>query len=154
MTWEAAVKRTGIALLILMPSVGAEAGAAPSLQIAQAGANETTPGGVEHQPTMEPDAAAPMAIPPPPPAMPEVVAPPAPPVAAEPVSPPAAAVPSETNAGSQKKMDETKPEKPSNKKSKKLHAKVPLTTAPKDGDSSGGDERQPGGVEHAPSTDH
>jgi hypothetical protein len=113
MTLGASVRWMGIALLMLIPATYTPAGAEPSLQIAQAGANETTPGGVEHQPTMEPDAAAPMAIPPPP-AMPEAVAPPAPPVATEPVAPPAVAVPSETNAGSQEKKDETKPENPPN----------------------------------------
>ena len=110
MTLEAAVKRIGVALLIAMPAASAQAGAALFLQIAQAGANETTPGGVEHQPTMEPDAASPMAAPPPPPAMPETVAP----AAAEPVAPPADEVPSETNAGSQEKKNETKPENPPN----------------------------------------
>jgi hypothetical protein len=109
MTWEATIKRIGIALLIAIPAGSVKAGAALSLQIAQAGPNETTPGGVEHQPTMEPDAAGSMAAPPPPPAMPEAVAPPAPP-AAEPAAPP---VP-ETNAGSQEKKDETKPENPPN----------------------------------------
>ena len=105
MTLEAAVKRIGVALLIAMPAASAQAGAALFLQIAQAGANETTPGGVEHQPTMEPDAAV-RSIEPPPPATPEAVAPPAPPPAAEPAAPP---VP-ETNSGSQEKKDETKPE--------------------------------------------
>jgi len=109
MTLEASVRRMGIALLILIPAANARAGAEPSLQIAQAGANETTPGGVEHQPTMEPDAAV-RSIEPPPPAMPEAVAPPAPPPAAEPAAPP---VP-ETNSGSQEKKDETKPENPPN----------------------------------------
>jgi hypothetical protein len=108
MTLEAAVKRIGVALLIAIPVASAQAGVALSLQIAQAGTNETTPGGVEHQPTMEPDAASPMAAPPPPPAMPETVAP----AAAEPVAPPAVEGPSDTDAGSQEKKDEAKPEKP------------------------------------------
>ena len=95
---------------MLIPGAYARAGAEPSLQIAQAGANETTPGGVEHQPTMEPDAAV-RSIEPPPPAMPEAVAPPAPPPATEPAAPPA---PGETNSGSQEKKDETKPENPPN----------------------------------------
>ena len=109
MTLEASVRRMGIALLILIPAANARACAEPALQIAQAGTNETTPGGVEHQPTMEPDAAA-RSIEPPPPAMPESVAPPAPPPAVEPAAPP---VP-ETNSGSQEKKDETKPENPPN----------------------------------------
>ena len=106
MTWEAAIKRIGIALLIAIPAASAQAGATLSLQIAQAGPNETTPGGVEHQPTMEP-AAGSMDASPPPPAMPEAVAPPAPAPAAEPAAP-------ETNAGSQEKKNETKPENPPN----------------------------------------
>jgi outer membrane biosynthesis protein TonB len=108
MTWESTIKRIGIALLIAISAASVKAGAALSLQIAQAGANETTPGGVEHQPTMEPDAAV-RSIQPPPPAMPEAVAPPAPPPAAKPAAPP---VP-DTNVGSQEK-NETKPENPPN----------------------------------------
>jgi hypothetical protein len=110
MTLQTAVKRMGFALLIAIPTASAHAGAALPLQIAQAGANETTPGGVEHQPTMEPDAAA-RSIEPPPPAMPEAVAPPAPPTA-EPVPPPAVEVPGGTTSGSQENNDEAKPVKP------------------------------------------
>lgn len=101
MSLKAGVTSLCIPLLALIPSASAQASATPKFQIAQAGAKETLPGGVEHQPTMEPDAAMPRGL-----TLPEPT--PSPP-ATESAEPPPVAAPSATDAGSQEKKDTTGP---------------------------------------------
>ena len=101
MTLKTGVRRLCIPLLALISSASAQAGVTPNLQIAQAGAKETLPGGVEHQPTIEPDAAMPRGI--------ELPEPTPPPPAAESPEPPPVTAPSATDAGSQEKKDTNGP---------------------------------------------
>lgn len=125
---------------------------ANGLELAQAGGNERVPGGVEHVPSAAPGAgaASPSATMP---AAPSATMPAEPSATTTP--PPVDAAPAPTPAPTPEPTKKNgKPESHSKKKSKSYHmespALAPESTPKKDG--SGGDERRPGGVEHAPAT--